>query len=345
MAGDTMADDAAAVIHRPVMVTEIMEMLDIKKDGVYVDATAGTGGHSVEILKRLGPDGRLIALDRDIQALAATRRSFQSAGFTPIDANSGAATASNSGAATASNSGAATASSSGAATASSSGAARFYLVHGNFSDIPDHAAECGFSAVDGILMDLGMSMMQLKTPERGFSFDSDARLDMRMDTGSALTAWDIVNRVSEKELGRILLSLGEEYRFRKLARTICQRRGEKSIDTCRELAALVESALGRSGRTHPATRTFQALRIYVNGELEALDTALARIPAVLKQGGRLCILSYHSLEDRRVKHFLRQRSAEKVLKILTKKPLIATKEEMKENPSARSAKLRGGMKL
>jgi len=339
------------------MVTEIMEMLDIKKDGVYVDATAGTGGHSVEILKRLGPDGRLIALDRDFKALAATRLRLEEAGFTSVEAGDGAAAAS--GSRTPGPDGGA------APRVNETSAGRFFLVRGNFSDVAEHITGCGFSDVDGILMDLGMSMMQLKTPDRGFGFDSDARLDMRMDTEAELTAWDVVNRTPEEELGRILLSLGEEYRFRKVARAICQSRGDKSsgkspikssgkspgkmpgksIDTCRELAALVESALGRSGRTHPATKTFQALRICVNDELLELEKALERVPAALKPGGRLCVLSYHSLEDGRVKRFLRQKSGEKVFQILTKKPLTATALEMKENPSARSAKLRGGMKL
>jgi 16S rRNA (cytosine1402-N4)-methyltransferase len=202
----------------------------------------------------------------------------------------------------------------------------------------------GIRNVDGILFDLGVSMMQLKDAARGFSFLSGERLDMRMDSALPLSAWDVVNTYSEDELVRILREYGEEFRAARVVRGILRSREEKTIDTCEELAAIVFRAVGRSGRTHPATRVFQALRIEVNRELDELKAGLDSSLGMLKQGGRLCVISYHSLEDRIVKNFMRENAKAGHVLQLTKKPIVASREEMRMNPSSRSAKLRGAEK-
>jgi 16S rRNA (cytosine1402-N4)-methyltransferase len=188
-------------------------------------------------------------------------------------------------------------------------------------------------------------MMQLKDHERGFSFMSDAKLDMRMDASQKLSAWEVVNRYSEKELQRVLLEYGEEPLFRKIAKRIVSARHSSSIDTCAVLADIVLQAYGGRGKTHPATRTFQAVRIEVNGELGELRTGLAGAAGVLKTGGRLCVISYHSLEDRIVKNMFREMGKEGIIKVLTRKPLVPAREEILANAAARSAKIRGGEKI
>jgi len=188
-------------------------------------------------------------------------------------------------------------------------------------------------------------MMQIKDPIRGFSFLSSERLDMRMDNAQLLTAWDMVNTYDEQELVRILKEYGEEYRAVRVVRAILSARSRKTIDTCAELADVVFKALGRSGRTHPATRTFQALRIALNRELEELKLGLEASLRMLKKGGRLSVISYHSLEDRIVKNFIRDSAKAGMVIQLTKKPLVPSTEEMRQNPSSRSAKLRGAEKL
>lgn len=222
---------------------------------------------------------------------------------------------------------------------------RVVLKRGSFADMESMVYAEGISSVDGVLFDLGMSMLQLKSPDKGFSFTSDARLDMRMDRRQKLSAWDVVNRYPGKELERILREFGEERLSRKIARAITTRRQKKSIDTCSELSAIVEGVYGGRGRFHPATRTFQALRIEVNRELDQLRSGLEATSRLLKSHGRLCVISYHSLEDRIVKHFLADSSRNGLFRVITKKPLIPSADEIRSNPSSRSAKLRAAEKI
>jgi 16S rRNA (cytosine1402-N4)-methyltransferase len=214
-----------------------------------------------------------------------------------------------------------------------------------FSQMEEAAQSLGIHEADGVLFDLGVSMMQLKDAVRGFSFLSEDRLDMRMDSSQQLSAWDVVNAYAEKELVRILKEYGEEFRAARIVRAIVGSRTNKTIDTCAELAGIISRVIGRSGRAHPATRTFQALRIEVNRELHELEAGLEESLRMLKKGGRLCVISYHSLEDRIVKNFIRDNAKAGRVNQLTKKPLIPSREEMRQNPSSRSAKLRGAEKL
>jgi len=225
------------------------------------------------------------------------------------------------------------------------GDGRITLKKTAFSNMEGSMHSLGIQEADGILFDLGVSMMQLKDAARGFSFLSGERLDMRMDSRQPSSAWDVVNTYSEQELVRVLREYGEEFRAARIVRAIVRSREEKTIDTCAELADIVSRAVGRSGRTHPATRVFQALRIEVNHELDELKAGLASSLRMLKRGGRLCVISYHSLEDRIVKNFVRDNAKAGHVRQLTKKPIVASREEMSMNPSSRSAKLRGAEKI
>lgn len=222
---------------------------------------------------------------------------------------------------------------------------KLMLDKGKFSEIETVIHSRNVREVDGILFDLGVSMMQLKDFRRGFSFSSDEMLDMRMDGSQSLSAWEIVNRYPESELVRILREYGEEYRAARIARSIVACRKQQTITTCSELAEIVAHTVGKSGRIHPATRTFQALRIEVNKELSELRDGLSSSLRILKHGGRLCVISYHSLEDRIVKNFIRDSAKKQLLRPLVKKPLTPRIEETRANPSSRSAKLRGAEKL
>ena len=222
---------------------------------------------------------------------------------------------------------------------------RLILKKGSFSDMESILHSQGLEDADGVLFDLGVSMMQLKDLHRGFSFNSDERLDMRMDISQELSAWDVVNGYSERELVRILKEYGEEYRAIKIVRAIINERRKKNIDTCAELAEVISKAIGRHGKTHPATKTFQALRIEVNRELDELRKGLDASLRILRKGGRLCVISYHSLEDRMVKHFINENEKAAIVKKLMKKPLVPAIDEIRANPSSRSAKLRGAEKL
>jgi len=222
---------------------------------------------------------------------------------------------------------------------------RLILKKGSFSDMETILHSQGIDVADGVLLDLGVSMMQLKDLDRGFSFNSKERLDMRMDSSQELSAWDVVNGYSERELVRILKEYGEEYRAVKIVRSIIHDRNKKSIDTCTELAEIISRAIGRTGKVHPATKTFQALRIEVNKELDELKKGLDASLRILRIGGRLCVISYHSLEDRVVKHFIKERAKADIVKQLLKKPLAPAIDEIRANPSSRSAKLRGAEKL
>lgn len=211
---------------------------------------------------------------------------------------------------------------------------RVRLVHANFENLYDVAAQYGFLSADGIVLDLGLSSMQLSDAQRGFSFSSDGALDMRFDPNVAVTAADLVNTLDERALANLIFEYGEERAARRIARAIVRAR---PLGTARQLAAVIVRALGRRGKGHPATRTFQALRIAVNRELQVLERVLPQVVAVLKPGGRVAIISFHSLEDRRVKNFLR---ASPELRVLTKHPITPTSAEIAANPRSRSAKLR-----
>ncbi len=282
--------------HLPVLREEVLESLNLKQDGIYIDATVGLGGHAAHIVQEIGAGGKLFGIDRDEEALGLAEERLSDK--------------------------------------------RVVLRRGSFSDMESLLNAEGSSEADGILFDLGLSMLQVKDPGRGFSFLSDERLDMRMDRRQKISAWEVVNKYPEKELVRILKTYGEERLSGKIAKAIIRRRGKKTIDTCAELADIVEDTYGGRGRIHPATRTFQALRIEVNRELEEVQAGLAAASRLLKKGGRLCVISYHSLEDRIVKHFIADGARAGRLKIITKKPVMASPEEVKRNPSSRSAKLR-----
>ncbi len=289
-----------SIVHLPVMLREVIMLLNPKSGGIYVDATVGLGGHAEEILKHIG-DGILIAIDRDEEALNMARHRLPDK--------------------------------------------RIIFKKGRFSDIEMILKEAGISGIDGILFDLGTSMLHLKSAERGFSFLSEEPLDMRMDKAQELTAAGIINKYPEREIDRILWEYGEERLSRKIAKAIVEYRARKSIASCAELSDIVCRAYKRRGRLHPATKTFQALRIAVNDELNELKKGLDASASVLKTGGRLCVISYHSLEDRIVKNFMRDSRKNGIFNVLTKKPLAPSGEEIRSNPSARSAKMRGAEKL
>jgi 16S rRNA (cytosine1402-N4)-methyltransferase len=287
--------------HLPVLLREVVEMLAPTQGGTYIDATVGLGGHSEEIVKMIGRNGRVIGIDRDEKAWA------RAAARLADD--------------------------------------RVTLKKGRFSDIEAILGSMDVTAVDGVLFDLGVSMMQLKDLARGFSFRSDERLDMRMDSEQVFSAWDVINAYEEEDLMRILKEYGEEYRAPKIVKAIVNHRSRKQIDTCAELADIIFRAVGRRGRIHPATKTFQALRIEVNREIDELKAGLDASMRVMKGGGRLCVISYHSLEDRIVKNFIREGAKEGRLRPLVKKPVVPDAREMRENPSSRSAKLRGAERI
>jgi len=222
---------------------------------------------------------------------------------------------------------------------------RLSLLKGSFSNLGSLLVSIGVGKIDGVLFDLGVSLFQLKELTRGFSFISDSRLDMRMDTSQTLDAWEIVNRYSGKDLENIFRDYGEEPASSKISRAIVEERRHKNINTCKELAAIVERVYRRRGKIHPATRIFQAIRIKVNDELGELKRGLFSAYESLGTGGRLCVISYHSLEDRIVKDFFKEGQRVYKLKILTKKPIKPSKDEVVVNPASRSAKLRGAEKI
>ncbi|MGI6177263.1 MAG: 16S rRNA (cytosine(1402)-N(4))-methyltransferase RsmH [Eubacterium sp.] len=308
--------------HVPVLLGECIENLAIREDGTYADGTLGGGGHSEEICKRLSPKGTLIGIDKDEDALAAAEQRLR--GY----------------------------------------ACRKIFVHSDYADIRQILAELSINGLDGALLDLGVSSFQLDNPERGFSYMHDAPLDMRMDQSDALTARKVVNEYSEKELARIIREYGEERWASRIAHFISEARRKKEIDTTGELVEIIKAAVPASARRegpHPAKRTFQAIRIEVNGELDSLSEALGDFIDVLNPGGRLCVISFHSLEDRIVKRAYQE--AEKPdgelpkglpvkgtgtpgkIKRITKKPILPSEEEEETNPRARSAKLRVCEKL
>jgi 16S rRNA (cytosine1402-N4)-methyltransferase len=283
-------------LHRPALLAEALEALAVRRGGFYVDGTLGLGGHAEAILEASSPDGRLLGVDRDAEALETARARLARFG------------------------------------------GRVTLVHGDYRELP---ARLGGERPDGVLLDLGVSSFQLDRPERGFGFRSDGPLDMRMDRSGGETAADVVNRTPERDLADLIYRYGEEPASRRVARAIVDARRRGRITTTAELAALVRRAAGRSRRPglDPATRTFQALRIHVNRELEGLGPALAAIAHALAAGGRLVVIAFHSLEDREVKQTFRG-LARAGFRALTRKPVRPSPDEVRENPRARSARLR-----
>ena len=287
--------------HEPVMLSEVLELLNVRRGGVYIDATVGLGGHAAAILEASAPNGRLLGLDADPQALAAARRRLEPFGD------------------------------------------RCRLERAWLDHAAAAAARHGFSAVDGVLCDLGVSSLQLDDPRRGFSFQQDGPLDMRLGPDAERSAAEIVNQYDEAELADVIYQLGEERRSRRIARAIVERR---PIRTTGQLAEIVQSAVGRGAgqrgrRLHPATHVFRALRLEANSELERLGAFLETARGMLARGGRLAAIAFHSLEDRIVKRFIREASAAGGgLRSLSKKPLRPRAEEVERNPRARSARLR-----
>ena len=290
--------------HVPVLLKEAIDLLAVQRGGTYIDATVGLGGHSLEIAKRLGAPGHLIGLDKDPAALAVVGRSSLVVGE-----NQDWPTVT--------------------------------LVHTSFADFANGPQPTTY---DGLLADIGVSSLQLNDPARGFSFQADGPLDMRMNTQSGTTAEQVVNQVDEVTLANLIYEFGEERRSRRIARAIVRSR---PIRSTAHLADVI-SAAARSmkpERIHPATRTFQALRIFVNHELDDLRALLDAAPQLLKPAGRLVIISFHSLEDRIVKDALREGAKQGIYQLLTKKPVTASEEEIDRNPRSRSAKLRAAEKL
>lgn len=309
------------VMHQPVLTGEILKMLQIKKDGTYLDGTLGDGGHAEQILSKISSRGLLVAFDQDKDSIAFAKERLQ-----PFKS-------------------------------------RIKIFHENFKNIRKVLKKEKIGLLDGILLDLGISSRQLDSAERGFSFVSDGFLDMRMNLGNKTTAFDIVNCSSEKELEKIFKDYGEERWARRIAKTIVAARRKKAIRTTNDLSKLVLIAVpvqSKKYKIHPATRVFQALRIAVNKELEALKTILDDGPQCLKSDGMFCIISFHSLEDRLVKSKFRQYEKgcicppkipqcvcgiKGILKIITKKPVVPSMVEIDKNPRCRSAKLRAAKKL
>ena len=302
--------------HRPVLLTECIENLRIRPDGIYVDGTLGGGGHSYEIVRRLSDEGRLVGFDQDAAAIAAaTERLRAHAGKTVI-------------------------------------------IHSNFCRMREELADIGISSVDGVVLDLGVSSYQLDEADRGFTYREDVPLDMRMDQRQAKSARDVVNGYSESELYRIIQNYGEDRFAKNIARHIVSARADHTIETTGELIQIIKASIParvRAGGGHPAKRTFQAIRIEVNAELTVLEDSLEEMIDLLNDGGRICVITFHSLEDRIVKNIFRKAQDPCTCpksfpvcvcgkkpkgRIITGKPIIPDAEEMEENPRSKSAKLR-----
>jgi len=295
-----------AKIHTPVLLNQVLQYClpreaGLPSDGgVFVDGTLGIGGHAAALLKLMGSNSSYIGMDRDPKALKIARENLKS--FQP----------------------------------------RVHFIHNNYRHIDSVLEELSIPQVDGILLDIGISSLQLEDMERGFSFRHDGPLDMRMNPEDPTSAYELVNALSERELAQIFKDYGEERFAKRIAKRIVQQRHLKAIETTGELAEIIRVAVPTRGyqKIHSATRVFQALRIAVNGELEALENALEKCIHVLKPQGRIAVISFHSLEDRIVKQTFKRIEKTHLLKILTKKPIRPDEKECKENPRARSARMR-----
>ena len=300
--------------HKPVLLNECIEELNIDPDGIYVDGTLGGAGHSEEILKRLSENGQLIGIDRDEDALKAANQRLQKHN-------------------------------------------NVRYIHGNHDNITELLNNIGLDKVNGILLDLGVSSYQLDEKNRGFSYIGNAKLDMRMDMGQELTAERVVNESSEEKLSDLIYKYGEERFAKNIARNICKERKNKHIETTEELVNIIENSIPKSKQNngHPAKRTFQAIRIEVNNELEPLYNTILDSIKLLKENGRLVVITFHSLEDRIVKEAFIEAEGKCTCpkdlpycicnyksygKIITKKPILPTEQELKENSRSKSAKLR-----
>ncbi len=296
------------VVHAPVMLKEAVDLLNPQEGGIYVDCTLGGGGHAKEILSRVGETGHLIAFDKDRHAIERSQKVLAPY----LD--------------------------------------RVTFMHRDYRFLADVLKELQIDGVDGILFDLGVSSYQVLEPERGFSYNYDAPLDMRMDDSSATTAADLVNTLSEQELGDIIYRFGEERWARRIASFIVEQRKKAPIKTTGQLTQIIKTAIPAAARRkgpHPARRTFMALRIAVNDELSGIEKGLRAGISFLKAGGRIVVISFHSLEDRIVKRIFREyaASSQNSLRILTKKPLVPSEQEVLVNPRSRSAKLRAAEKV
>lgn len=290
-------------LHTPVMLREVTDYLDLAPGKVIVDATVGMAGHSEEILKRVTPGGQLIGIDRDQESLELARQALHL-----YDGS-------------------------------------YKLVHGNFSNIDAILRDLNVTKIDGIIFDLGISSFQLGDPRRGFTFQQEGPLDMRLDRTSYISAYDLLNNLNEDEISAILRDFGQERWHNRIAHLLVRQRQKQPIATTSELVDIVFHAIParyrhRHYRIHPATRTFQAIRIAVNRELEALSSAIDKAVDFLSTGGRICVISFHSLEDRIVKFAFRRLASEAKIDILTPKPLTTKESEIAANPASRSAKLR-----
>lgn len=306
--------------HVPVMLNEVLEGLNIKEDGIYVDGTLGGAGHSIEIAKRL-KYGKLIGIDQDINAIKKAKTVLA-----PYDN-------------------------------------RVTIVKNNFKNIKLVLEDLNIEGVDGILLDLGVSSHQLDEESRGFSYQKDAPLDMRMDLSQEFSAWDVVNKYSELELEKILWDYGEEKWAKRIAEFIVEERKSRTIDTTLDLVSVIKKAIPKGARQeghHPAKKTFQAIRIEVNGELKILKDAIIDATHMLNAGGRICIITFHSLEDRIVKDTFKELyqdcicpkefpvcvcNKKREINIVTRKPIVPSMDEIQTNPRSRSAKLRVAEKI
>jgi len=288
------------------MADEAIDFLKLRKGSVILDATVGCAGHAEKILEKISPGGFLIGIDADRESLAIAEERLKN--FER---------------------------------------ASYSLLHGNFRDIDRLFEKLNIKHIDGALFDLGISSYQLENPERGFSFGRSGFLDMRMDNSNSLRAYDVVNRCKREDLENIIREFGEERYFRRIAGAILEERKTRSIETTKELADLITRAVGgkyRSQKIHPATRTFQALRIAVNDELKSLEGAISKVWNFLNCGARACVISFHSLEDRIVKRSFKELAKNERALILTKKPVVPSEDEKRENARSRSAKMRAAEK-
>ena len=294
-----MDDITDTPLHKPVMVDEALDYLNLQSGQTILDCTVGGGGHAIRILDKIKPDGFLIGIDKDMEILQTTKQSLSKI------------------------------------------TGKFKLYHADYSDIDEVLRQADIDKVNGVLLDLGVSSLQFDQADRGFSFAKEAPLDMRMDRSCGITAQNLIQRLSETELGELLWKYGEERRSRRIARAILKEEKGVGITSTRQLAAIVERVVPRGkGKIHPATRVFQALRIAVNKELENLEIFLDKIYNYMAVGARIVIISFHSLEDRIVKNKFIEKAKQNIFRVLTKKPITPCETEIRENIRSRSAKLR-----